>query len=80
MRRRNRAPLTVEQLDSRITPSTSRAIGTLQIKDTTVPTEWASLASGNVSGDVIGTDSLQASLDVTYTVTGATPAGDDTPE
>jgi hypothetical protein len=70
MRRGTRPSLKVEQLDSRIMPYTSRAIGTFQIKDTTAPTEWASSVSGSVFADVINTDTLRASLDVTYTVTG----------
>jgi len=71
MRRRNRPSLMLEQLDSRIMPWTSRAIGTFQITDITVPTEWISWeGSGSKFGDVVGTDMLRASLDVTYTVTG----------
>lgn len=70
MRRRNRPSLSGEQLESRITPYTSRAIGTFQINDITVPTEWISTAAGGTTlGDVVGTDSLRGSLDVKYTVT-----------
>ena len=71
---KNRLALHFEQLESRLNPGVTRAVGTLQIVDSTVnPTyEWASPAKGlNNPGNAIGTDHLAASLDMTYSLTGA---------
>ena len=51
----------------------TRAIGTLQVVDTTANPNysWTSLAAGNVSGRVAGSHILSATLSVNYTLTGA---------
>jgi len=71
MTKNRRPPLRLEAFECRIAPAVTRAIGTLQIVDTTiVPTdEWASGAA-NVLGNVIGTHVLKGSIDVSYTLTG----------
>jgi len=58
----------------------SRAIGTLQIKDTTANYEWASSATEISRSNAIGTDNLRASLDVTYTLSGRQLAAAQTPQ
>jgi hypothetical protein len=71
MSKKSRAKLQLETFESRITPAVTRTIGTLQIVDTTAsPTfEWAS-GPADVTGTVIGTNNLSASIDVDYTLTG----------
>jgi hypothetical protein len=71
MMKTSRRLLRLEEFDPRITPAVTRAIGTHQIVDiTATPTfEWASGAAV-VAGNVIGTDVLMSSLDVTYTLSG----------
>lgn len=72
MRKISQPRLRLEEFECRLTPGVARAIGTLQIVDmTTTPKyEWASSATGNVAGNVIGTDNLRASIDVGYTLDG----------
>jgi hypothetical protein len=69
MGRKNRPRLRIEEFESRFTPAVTRSIGTLQIRDMTARYDWVS-GGANISGTVVGTDALGASLDVTYTLTG----------
>lgn len=70
MSRKNRLRLQVEEFESRLTPAVTRSIGTLQVRDLTARYDWVSGAA-NISGTVIGTDTLGASLDVTYALSGS---------
>jgi hypothetical protein len=69
MSQKTRPKLRFEEFESRLTPAVTRAIGTFQIRDTTARYDWVSGAA-NLSGTVVGADTLGASIDVTYTLTG----------
>jgi hypothetical protein len=72
MTQKRRLTLRLEEFECRLNPAVTRAIGTLQIVDTTAnPTwEWKSSPTADVAGTVIGTHTLQGSIDVSYTLTG----------
>lgn len=59
----NRPRLHVEEFESRLTPAVIRTIGTLQIRDIAGRYDWVS-GGANLSGTVVGTNPLGASLDI----------------